>query len=213
MPKPFFGMNGSGMHTHLSIFKDGKNIFYDPNGTYQLSSELRWFIGGVFKHIDAITVLANPTINSYKRLVPGYEAPVNIAWSVSNRSALVRIPMSRGEGTRLELRSPDPTANPYLLLASVFSSGLEGIKNKIEPPQPVDGNIYEMDHREKNEKNIRYLPGSLQESLEALKNDEFMKEVLGEHIFEKFIELKEKEIEEYKVAVTDWEISKYINQF
>ncbi|KUK14984.1 MAG: Glutamine synthetase, partial [Petrotoga mobilis] len=106
MPKPFFGMNGSGMHTHLSIFKDGKNIFYDPNGTYQLSDELRWFVGGIFKHIDTITVLANPTINSYKRLVPGYEAPVNIAWSVSNRSALVRIPMPRGEGTRLELRSP-----------------------------------------------------------------------------------------------------------
>ncbi|RLL83206.1 type I glutamate--ammonia ligase [Petrotoga sp. Shatin.DS.tank11.9.2.9.3] len=213
MPKPFFGMNGSGMHTHLSIFKDGKNIFYDPNGTYQLSNELRWFIGGVFKHIDSITVLANPTINSYKRLVPGYEAPVNIAWSVSNRSALVRIPMSRGEGTRLELRSPDPTANPYLLLASVFSAGLEGIKNKIEPPQPVDGNIYEMDHREKNEKNIRYLPGSLQESLEALKNDELIKDVLGKHIFEKFVELKEKEIEEFRIAVTDWEISRYINQF
>ncbi|PNR95786.1 type I glutamate--ammonia ligase [Petrotoga sp. 9PWA.NaAc.5.4] len=213
MPKPFFGMNGSGMHTHISIFKDGKNIFYDPNKPYKLSEELRWFIGGLFNHIDAITAIANPTINSYKRLIPGYEAPVNVAWSVANRSALIRIPMARENGTRLELRSPDPTANPYFLLASIFAAGLEGIQNKIEPPQPVDGNIYEMDRKEKSEKNIRFLPGSLQESLEVFKNDKLIEEVLGAHIFSKFIELKEKEIEDFRIAVTDWELKRYINQF
>lgn len=213
MPKPFFGMNGSGMHTHLSIFKDGINLFYDKNKPYEISDEMKWFIGGLFQHIDAITALANPTINSYKRLVPGYEAPVNVAWSVVNRSALVRIPMTRGDGTRLELRSPDPTANPYLLLASIFASGLEGIKNKVEPPQPVDGNIYEMGKKEKDDKNIRYLPSSLQESLSILKKDELIREVLGEHIFSKFIEMKEKEIEEYRIAVTDWEVKRYIQQF
>lgn len=213
MPKPFFGMNGSGMHTHLSIFKEGINIFYDKNKPYEISDEMKWFIGGLFQHIDAITALANPTINSYKRLVPGYEAPVNVAWSVVNRSALVRIPMTRGDGTRLELRSPDPTANPYLLLASIFASGLEGIKNKVEPPQPVDGNIYEMGKKEKDDKNIRYLPSSLQESLSILKKDELIREVLGEHIFSKFIEMKEKEIEEYRIAVTDWEVKRYIQQF
>lgn len=213
MPKPFFGMNGSGMHTHISIFKDGKNIFYDPNKPYKLSEELRWFIGGLFNHIDAITAIANPTINSYKRLVPGYEAPVNVAWSVANRSALIRIPMARENGTRLELRSPDPTANPYFLLASIFAAGLEGIQNKIEPPQPVDGNIYEMDRKEKSEKNIRFLPGSLQDSLEVFKNDKLIEEVLGAHIFSKFIELKEKEIEDFRIAVTDWELNRYINQF
>ena len=213
MPKPFFGMNGSGMHTHISIFKEGKNIFYDPNKPYKLSEELRWFIGGLFNHIDAITAIANPTINSYKRLVPGYEAPVNVAWSVANRSALIRIPMARENGTRLELRSPDPTANPYFLLASIFAAGLEGIQNKIEPPQPVDGNIYEMDRKEKSEKNIRFLPGSLQDSLEVFKNDKLIEEVLGAHIFSKFIELKEKEIEDFRIAVTDWELNRYINQF
>ncbi|RAO98605.1 glutamine synthetase [Petrotoga sp. 9PW.55.5.1] len=213
MPKPFFGMNGSGMHTHLSIFKEGINIFYDKNKPYEISDEMKWFIGGLFQHIDAITALANPTINSYKRLVPGYEAPVNVAWSVVNRSALVRIPMTRGDGTRLELRSPDPTANPYLLLASIFAAGLEGIKNKVEPPQPVDGNIYEMGKKEKDDKNIRYLPSSLQESLSILKKDELIRGVLGEHIFSKFIEMKEKEIEEYRIAVTDWEVKRYIQQF
>lgn len=213
MPKPFFGMNGSGMHTHLSIFKEGINIFYDKNKPYEISDEMKWFIGGLFQHIDAITALANPTINSYKRLVPGYEAPVNVAWSVVNRSALVRIPMTRGDGTRLELRSPDPTANPYLLLASIFAAGLEGIKNKVEPPQPVDGNIYEMGKKEKDDKNIRYLPSSLQESLSILKKDELIRGVLGEHIFSKFVEMKEKEIEEYRIAVTDWEVKRYIQQF
>lgn len=213
MPKPFFGMNGSGMHTHLSIFKEGINIFYDKNKPYEISDEMKWFIGGLFQHIDAITALANPTINSYKRLVPGYEAPVNVAWSVVNRSALVRIPMTRGDGTRLELRSPDPTANPYLLLASIFAAGLEGIKNKVEPPQPVDGNIYEMGKKEKDDKNIRYLPSSLQESLSIFKKDELIRRVLGEHIFSKFVEMKEREIEEYRIAVTDWEVKRYIQQF
>jgi len=154
--------------------------------------------------------IANPTINSYKRLVPGYEAPVNIAWSPSNRSALIRVPASRGKGTRVEVRSPDPTANPYLLLASLLAAGFEGIENKIEPPEPVISNIYHMSPEERDKVGIEHLPTNLKEAIEELKKDELLKEVLGKHIFYKYIELKEKEWKEYSINVTDWEINKYL---
>ncbi|AEX86144.1 glutamine synthetase [Marinitoga sp. 1135] len=210
MPKPFFGVNGSGMHTHLSLFKDGKNIFFDPENDYELSDELKYFVAGVLKHIKAITAIANPTINSYKRLVPGYEAPVNIAWSPSNRSALIRVPAARGKGTRIEVRSPDPTANSYLLLAALFAAGFEGIQEKLEPPKPVISNIYHMTPEERDKIGIDHLPGNLKEAIEELKKDELMKEVLGEHIFEKYIEMKEHEWKEFSINVTDWEINKYL---
>ncbi|HOO73856.1 MAG TPA: type I glutamate--ammonia ligase [Tepiditoga sp.] len=213
MPKPFFGINGSGMHTHMSIFSKGENIFYDEKGEYGLSQELKYFIGGIFQHIKAITAIANPTVNSYKRLVPGYEAPTNVAWSASNRSALVRVPAPRGKGTRAELRSPDPTANPYLLIAVCFACGLNGIKEKIDPPKAVVDNIYHMTEEQKKDFGIFTLPGSLREALEELKKDEFVKDVLGEHITEKFIELKEKECKEFEIAVTDWETAKYFETF
>ncbi|WP_280999612.1 type I glutamate--ammonia ligase [Marinitoga aeolica] len=210
MPKPFFGENGSGMHTHLSLFKDGKNAFYDENKEFELSETLRYFVGGVLKHIKAITAIANPTINSYKRLVPGYEAPVNIAWSPSNRSALIRVPAARGKGTRIEVRSPDPTANPYLLLATLLAAGLEGIENNIEPPSPVISNIYHMTPEERDKVGIDHLPGNLKEAIEELKKDDLIKSVLGNHIFEKYIELKESEWKEFSINVTDWEINKYL---
>lgn len=210
MPKPFFGENGSGMHTHLSLFKNGKNIFYDNAKDFELSDSLKYFVGGILKHIKAITAIANPTINSYKRLVPGYEAPVNIAWSPSNRSALIRVPAARGKGTRVEVRSPDPTANPYLLLASLLAAGFEGIENKIEPPEPVISNIYHMSPEERDKVGIEHLPTNLKEAIEELKKDELLKEVLGKHIFYKYIELKEKEWKEYSINVTDWEINKYL---
>ncbi|MDK2946038.1 type I glutamate--ammonia ligase [Geotoga petraea] len=213
MPKPFANINGSGMHTHLSLFNNGENIFYDKNAERELSDELKYFIGGIIKHIKAITAIANPTINSYKRLVPGFEAPTNIAWSVSNRSALIRVPSTRGKGTRAELRSPDPTANPYLLLAVVFASGLEGIKNKIVPEEPVIENIYKLNEKEKVHRGIDNLPDSLEKSILALKEDKFIQQVLGKHIIRSFIAIKEQEILEYKTQVTDWEIKKYLKYF
>ncbi len=210
MPKPFANINGSGMHTHLSLFKDGDNIFYDKNAERELSDDLRFFIGGIIKHIKAITAIANPTVNSYKRLVPGFEAPTNIAWSVSNRSALIRVPSTRGKGTRAELRSPDPTANPYLLLAVVFAAGLEGIKKQINPEDPVIENIYKLNEKEKIHRGIDNLPGSLEKSIIALREDKFIQSVLGEHITKSFLAIKEQEVLEYRTQVTDWEIKKYL---
>ena len=210
MPKPFFGINGSGMHCNMSLFKNNENIFYDKEKNFELSQELQYFIGGIFEHINSITAIANPTINSYKRLVPGYEAPINVAWAASNRTALIRVPASRGKGTRIELRSPDPTANPYLLFAVIFASGLKGVKEKILPPKPVVENIYKMKDEKKDILGIKKLPSSLKEALEYLKKDEFIKNVLGDHIFKKFVEIKEKECKLFDAAVTDWEINKYL---
>jgi glutamine synthetase len=213
MPKPFPMVNGSGMHANTSLFKEDKNIFFNKDGDYQLSQELRYFVGGVIKHIPAITAIANPTINSYKRLIPGYEAPVNVAWSVSNRSALIRVPAARGKGTRAELRSPDPISNPYLLLAVIFGCGLKGIEEKITPPDPVIEDIYSMDNNRKIDLGIGKLPGSLKESLNELKRDNFVREIIGEHIYKTFISIKEKEIECFKVHVTDWEIDQYLKLY
>ena len=213
MPKPKFGVNGSGMHINMSLSKDGKNIFDDPSDKLGLSKEAYYFIGGIIKHMKGMTAITNPLVNSYKRLVPGYEAPVYIAWSATNRSPLIRIPASRGEGTRIELRCPDPSANPYLALAVCLRAGLDGIKNKIEPPASVDCNIFAMSEEEKKALGIEAIPGTLIEAVNELEKDEFIKEVLGAHVSSKYIEAKRAEWANYRSQVTDWEINQYLNQF
>jgi glutamine synthetase len=210
MPKPFHGVNGSGMHVHMSLFRGDKNIFYDPDDPLGLSKELRYFVGGILKHAKALAAVTNPTINSYKRLVPGYEAPVYISWSVGNRSALIRIPKARGKATRLEYRSPDPSCNIYLAFAAILAAGLDGIINKIEPPAPVEENIYHMTSERREELNIESLPGSLKEAVEELKKDDVIIDALGEHIFEKFVEAAEKDWKEYSTYVTNWELQRYL---
>ena len=213
MPKPKFGVNGSGMHINMSLSKDGKNIFDDSSDKLGLSKEAYYFIGGIIKHMKGMTAITNPLVNSYKRLVPGYEAPVYIAWSATNRSPLIRIPASRGEGTRIELRCPDPSANPYLALAVCLRAGLDGIKNKIEPPASVDCNIFAMSEEEKKALGIEAIPGTLIEAVNELEKDEFIKDVLGAHVSSKYIEAKRAEWANYRSQVTDWEINQYLNQF
>lgn len=213
MPKPVFGINGSGMHMHCSLFKDGSNIFYDPSKSDGLSDTCRYFIGGVIKHARAICAITNPTVNSYKRLVPGYEAPVYIAWSYRNRSPLIRIPARRGIGTRIEVRNPDPTCNPYLGLAVILKAGLDGIRNQIEPPAAVEQNIYEMDLASRKEHGILALPENLYEAIDELSKDELVKEALGKHIYSRFVSAKMKEWERYSSRVYDWEIDEYLEKF
>lgn len=213
MPKPIFGINGSGMHTHQSLFKDGQNAFYDPDGADQLSDTARHYMGGILKHARAFAAITNPTVNSYKRLVPGFEAPVNIAWSGANRSCLVRVPAKRGASTRLEVRNPDPTCNPYLALAVMLTAGLDGIKNQTEPPAAVDRNIYRMEEEERVALGIGSLPGNLLEALHELDKDELIKSALGSHIYEKFRQGKLEEWEEYNIQVTDWEVKNYLTKF
>jgi len=213
MPKPVFVIAGSGMHINASLFNNGENKFYDENDPLQLSKDAYWFIGGIMKNMRSITAITNPLINSYKRLVPGYEAPMYIAWSASNRSPLIRIPASRGASTRIELRSPDPACNPYLALAVTLMAGLDGIKNKIEPPPPADKNLYEMSDEEREKEGIYSLPRSLEEAVYEMKRSEFAKEVLGEHVFNKFLEAKEKEIDQYNKRVSQWEIDAYLTKY
>lgn len=210
MPKPIFGANGSGMHCNVSLFKDGKNAFYDKNAPYELSSEAMYTIGSYLKHVQEFTAVCNPLVNSYKRLVPGYEAPVYLAWSLANRSALIRVPAKRGNATRVELRSPDPSCNPYLVFAVLLTAAIEGIKNKIEPPSQREENIYEMSEAQKREKGILALPGSLNEALYMMKKSDLVKKALGEHIFNEFLSSKEKEWDNYRIRVTDWELRHYM---
>ena len=213
MPKPVYGVNGSGMHINMSLYHNGRNIFADSSDGNGLSKEAYYFIGGLMKHMKAITAIVNPLINSYKRLVPGYEAPVHIAWSAKNRSPLIRIPAAGGEGTRIELRSPDPAANPYLALAVCLGAGLEGIEQKLMPPASVDCNIFEMSQEEKNARKIEEIPGTLLEAIEALEQDSLMKEILGEHVYHKYIEAKKEEWQSYRSQVTEWEIARYLNRY
>ena len=213
MPKPIFGISGSGMHTNLSLFKDGHNAFYNENDSLGLSQEAYWFIGGLIKNIRSITAITNPLVNSYKRLVPGYEAPVYVAWSARNRSPLIRIPAARCEATRIELRNPDPSCNPYLALAAILAAGLDGIENKIEPPAPVNKNIYEMDLDQRTKDGITSLPASLEEAINEMKNSKLVRETLGEHVFNKYIEAKTKEWESYRMMVTKWEIDQYLKRY
>ncbi len=212
MPKPKSGINGSGMHINMSMRKDGINIFHDSKDPAGLSKEAYWFIGGLMKHMKAICFITNPVVNSYKRLVPGYEAPVYIAWSARNRTPLFRIPDTRGDAVRVELRSPDPSANPYLALAVCLAAGLEGIQNEIMPPKSVDCNIYEMSEEERKASGIEMLPGSLLEAAREFEKDAFIQSVLGEDLSKKYIEAKTREYADYRAQVTDWEISRYLHR-
>ena len=210
MPKPKTGVNGSGMHINMSLARDGVNVFYDGQDCNHLSKEGYWFIGGIMKHIAAITAITNPLVNSYKRLVPGYEAPVYIAWSMRNRSPLIRIPAQTGTTQRIELRSPDSATNPYLAIAVCLAAGLDGIRNQIEPPASVEGNIFAMSEEEREKAGIKCLPTSLAEAIDGLEQDVLIREVLGQHISRKYIEAKKEEWKEYCAAVSNWEIDRYL---
>ena len=210
MPKPIFGISGSGMHTHLSLLKEGNNIFYDPKGKYELSKKALYFIGGLLKHAKGFTAITNPLVNSYKRLTPGYEAPIYIAWSERNRSPLIRVPAARGEGARAELRSPDPSCNPYLAFAVMLKAGIDGIRNQIDPGKPVSQNIYIMSKREKESLGIESLPSNLNEALLELNKDEVIKSALTGHILESYIEAKKEEWENYRIQVHQWELDRYL---
>lgn len=213
MPKPIFGMNGSGMHTNMSLFKDGKNIFFDENGERKLSREAYSFIAGLLEHAKSLVAVTNPLVNSYKRLVPGYEAPVYLAWSASNRSALIRIPAARGQSTRVELRCPDPSCNPYLALAVCLAAGLDGIERRLVPPEEVTENIFSMDARTRADNGIDNLPGTLFEALELMKRDPLMADTLGPHAYESFLAGKYHEWDTYRTQVTEWETEQYMVLF
>jgi glutamine synthetase len=217
MPKPLAGVNGSGMHTHQSVFMEEgderRNAFYDPSGPWQLSELGRHYIGGLLAHASAFVAITNPLINSYKRLVPGYEAPVNVAWSEHNRSPLVRVPARRGDGTRVEVRVPDPSCNPYLAFAVMLRSGLDGIDRRLDPGQPVNRNIFDMSPQEKRELNISQLPASLHLALEELSRDELLRGVLGEHVFQQFLRAKEEVWRDYSAQVHAWELDRYLGSY
>lgn len=210
MPKPIFGINGSGMHCNVSLFRGEKNAFFDPGGTHQLSEAARFFIGGLLYHVPSFTAITNPLVNSYKRVVPGYEAPVYISWSASNRSALIRVPASRSVGTRLELRSPDPACNPYLAFAVIIRAGMDGIRRRLSPPDPIRANIFEMTPDERRQAGITSLPGSLREALDRMEESDLVREALGEHIFSHFAEAKAYEWNSYRTQVHRWELDQYL---
>ncbi len=213
IPKPIFGINGSGMHTNMSLFKDGKNAFFDPSTDLQLSETAYSFIAGVLKHVAGITAITNPLVNSYKRLVPGYEAPCYIAWSASNRTDIIRIPASRGAGTRVELRSPDPSTNPYLCLACCLAAGLDGIKNNLPAPDSVDINLFKSTQEERDALGVKNLPGSLKEALDAMEADGLAKKVLGEHAYKAFVTSKKAEWDSFRMFVSRWEIDTYVGVY
>jgi len=213
MPKPVFGINGSGMHVHQSLFKGERNAFFDKNDEYHLSKIARSYIAGLLKHAPEITAVCNQWANSYKRLVPGYEAPVYLSWARRNRSDLVRVPEyrpGREKATRVEFRSPDPACNPYLAFSVMLAAGLEGIEKGLEPPAPVEENVYEMSEEERQKRGIDTLPASLLEAIQLAENSEVVKKALGEHVFEAFIQNKKIEWDEYRIQVTEYELKKYL---
>lgn len=210
MPKPVYGVCGSGLHINMSLCKDGVNIFNDHNAPKGVSRQAYAFIAGLMKHMKGMTLVANPLVNSYKRLIPGYEAPVYITWSEGNRSPLIRIPSTRGTNMRIELRSPDPAANPYLLLASCLAAGLDGIKNDLPIPDSVEGNIYEMSKSELENRKIEAIPSNLSKACHYFEDDAFMKQVLGEHVHAKYLDAKRKEWNRFREQVTEWEIDEYL---
>ena len=213
MPKPLHGVNGSGMHVNISLIKDGKNAFYNEEDQLGLSSVAYNFIAGVLKHIKEICPITNPLVNSYKRLVPDYEAPVYISWSAKNRSPLIRVPSARGEGTRIEFRSPDPSSNPYLVLACLLLAGLEGIKDNLEPPKCIDRNIFNLSREERKRENIENLPESLHEAIAYMQKSDLVKEALGKNTFEYYIKAKEVEWDNYRTQVHQWEINSYLSKY
>ena len=214
MPKPLYGVSGSGMHTNMSLFNEaGENIFFDPNDSRKLSRKAYNFIAGLLAHMKAITAITNPLVNSYKRLVPGYEAPCYLAWSASNRSALSRIPAARGQSTRVELRSPDPSCNPYLSLAVCLAAGLDGIERDLMPPDEITENIYDTDEESRAAQGIEDLPNSLNAALKELKKDQLIIDTLGAHVFSQYVAGKEKEWKEYCTRVSSWEIANYLVKY
>lgn len=212
MPKPKYGVCGSGMHINMSLFKNGENAFIDPNDERGLSDIAYGFIAGLMEHAKPITAITNPIVNSYKRLVPGYEAPTYIAWSGTNRSPLIRVPAARGAGTRVELRSPDCACNPYLAIAVCLAAGLDGIKRGLKPVESVQKDIYAMTHEERRAEGIHSLPKNLYEAIKEMRESDFMKEVLGEQVFYKYIQAKREEWMEYTSQVTDWELERYLGR-
>ncbi|WP_028400193.1 glutamine synthetase family protein [Ectobacillus panaciterrae] len=213
MPKPVFGINGSGMHVNMSFFKDGENAFFDPSDKAQLSEAAYQFIAGLIENVKSFTAVTNPLVNSYKRLVPGYEAPCYIAWSASNRSALIRIPAKRGLATRVELRCPDPSANPYLAFAVIAAAGLEGIEKGLTAPAPVEADIFHMSEAEREERGIENLPGSLETAVAALENGTIGRATLGDHVYDEYVALKKAEWDSYRTAVHTWELVNYQAKF
>jgi glutamine synthetase len=213
MPKPIFGVTGSGMHTHQTLYSHGKNAFFDEKAEWQLSKTCLNYIAGILRHAREFCAITNPLVNSYKRLVPGYEAPTAIAWSERNRSPLVRVPASRGADTRIELRMPDPSCNPYLALTVMLRAGLDGIDQGLDPGPPVNKNIYKMSHREKRHLRIDELPGNLSEALDELEKSALMKDALGDHIFDHFVAAKREEWDSYIRHVSPWEIDRYLNTY
>lgn len=213
MPKPMYNQPGSGMHYNVSLFKDGKNIFFDENDDFGLSEEMRYFMAGLLDHARAYTAVCNPLVNSYKRLASGFEAPRYIAWSGRNRTPLLRIPSSRGAATRAEVRSLDPSANPYLATAVILAAGLDGIKNKTDLTTPVNENIYEMTQKERKAEDVEDLPTTLYTALKAMREDDVVKDALGEHIYEHFVENKMLEWKQYSAQITSWELDEYLGNY
>ena len=210
MAKPLQGQAGNGMHTNMSLFKGSKNAFYDKNNKYHLSKTALYFLNGILEHARAITAVGNPTVNSYKRLIPGFEAPVYISWASKNRSPMVRVPSAGELNTRLEMRSADPTANPYLLLAACLSAGLAGIKEEKMPMEPVTCNLFDLSEKQRNEMGIKPLPSTLHNALKAFKKDQLIQDALGEHLTQSFIDSKELEWSQYTQTVSDWERNRYM---
>jgi glutamine synthetase len=213
MPKPIYEQNGSGMHTHQSLFRGKDNAFWDASAEWQLSKVALHYIGGLLKHARGMSAITNPLVNSYKRLVPGYEAPVNVAWSMRNRSPLIRVPDRRGHGTRVELRAPDPSANPYLALAVMLAAGLDGIATEADWREPVNENIWDMSHRERRRLRIDDLPHDLKEAIDELEKDDVITGALGEHVTRHFVEAKRREWQDYITQVTDWELEHYLLKY
>ena len=213
MPKPIFGQNGSGMHTHQSLFRGSENAFWAPESPFELSETALHYIGGLLRHARGYCAVTNPLVNSYKRLVPGFEAPINVAWSMRNRSPMLRIPARRGTGTRVEHRLPDPSANPYLALAVMLAAGLDGIATQADSREPVDTNIFEMSHREKRRLRIDDLPRDLNEACDELEKDDVIRDALGEHIFEHFLAAKRAEWGEHSAAIHPWEVERYLMKY
>ncbi len=213
MPKPLFGVNGSGMHANMSLFKNGENAFYDESADKGLSETAHQFIAGIIEHARAFTALTNPTVNSYKRLVPGYEAPCYVAWSLRNRSPLIRVPAKRGLSTRIEVRSVDPSANPYLAMAALLASGLDGVKRKLTPPVPTDRNIYVMDKEEREAAGIADLPSNLKEAIDVMRKDNVITSALGSHALSHFVEAKEIEWDMFRTQVHPWEREQYMSTY
>lgn len=213
MPKPVFGQNGSGMHAHQSLFRNGQNAFWDPQREWELSKTALYYIGGLLKHARAMCAVTNPLVNSYKRLVPGYEAPVNVAWSMRNRSPMIRVPERRGAGTRLELRTPDPSANPYLALTVMLAAGLDGVISEADWREPINTNIWEMSFRERRRLRVDDLPHDLNEACDELERDDVMTAALGAHIAQHFLAAKREEWRDYNQQVTKWELERYLAKY